>query len=162
MGVTISNLDATFAAAMQEIDALEKRIGANIQKIILETDTMIKALTPVWSGQAVRNYIWTTGVPFAGVYDAIDNGPTGATNSMALGTEPRRPANEAAAFESLIACNIANPFQAFILRNNSPDIEGLELGLLPEPPLKSRSANGMFIVVDTFIRAQIATKGLMS
>lgn len=161
MGSVIPNIDAVYAAAVKDIDDLAVRIGTNIKTIVIEADTMLKALTPVWSGQAVRNYIWTTDIPFAGVYEAIDSGPTGHTNSMPLGAEPRRPANEAAAAESLVAVNIGNPFQNFICRNNSPDIEGLELGLLPEPPLKSRSPNGMFVLVDTFIKAQIATKGVM-
>ncbi len=162
MGSTIPNLDEVMKAALKDIDALEKRMTYNIQQVLLDTDRHLKALTPVNTGQAVRNYIWTVGVPNQIVYEAIDNGPPGPTNSMALGVEPRRGVNESAAFESLLALDVANPFQHFICSNNSPDIEGLELGTLPGPPLSSRSPSGMFGQVAAYISVMLASKGIMS
>lgn len=150
-------------AALASIDALEKRFASNVEVLILEVDTFIKSVTPVNTGQAVRNYCWSRGVPTMETYDAIDNGPPGPTNSMVLGSEPRRAPNEAAAFITLLALDVvSNPFGAFYLANNSPDIEGLELGIYPGPPLKSRSPSGMFGITSAFANALVASKGMLS
>jgi hypothetical protein len=121
----------------------------------------LASLTPVNTGEAVRNYIWTIGTPNEIAQPAIDNGPTGPTNSMPLGAEPRRHVNEEAADASLLSLNMSNPFQTFICSNVSPDIEGLELGILPGPPWKSRSPNGMFGLVQAFITTTVEAKGML-
>lgn len=150
-------------AALASIDELERRFGANLERIAEEADRYIKALTPVNTGQAVRNYIWTRGVANSVVYEAIDNGEPGPTNSMALGAEPRRGPNEAAAGETLAGLNIAaNPFATIYLTNLSPDIEGLELGILPGPPLRSRSPGGMFGLTSSYISSLVNAKGMLS
>lgn len=148
--------------AMASIEALERRFAENVETLVEEIDNHIKALTPVHSGQAVRNYIWTRGSPNSIVHDAIDTGPPGRTNQMALGSEPRRAANEAAASESLSGLGIkSNPFGAIILTNLSPDIEGLELGILPGPPLKSRSPQGMFGITSAYFNTLVSAKGML-
>lgn len=162
MGAVIPNIDDVLKAVMQDITDLEDRMRKNIGRIVLEVDASLKARTPVNTGSAVRNYIWTKDVPFAGVMEAIDNGDPGPTNSMPLGQEPRRDINETAAFESLLALDFTNPFQKFICTNNDPDIQGLELGLLPPAPLKSRSPNGMFAVTEALIAAKVAVRGITS
>lgn len=153
--------DEARKAALASIARAKANFGRNITTIIREADQHLKELTPVHSGQAVRNMIWTVGAPNQIVFQAIDNGPTGQTNSMALGQEPRRMPNEQAAAETLMALNFANPFQAFYLSNLSPDIGGLELGILPGPPMKSRSPNGMFGIVHAQIAAKVAAKGML-
>ncbi len=137
-----------------------KRLARGIEEICHEADDTIKAHTPVWSGKAVRNYIWSTGRPSAQVYDPIDNGPPGPTNSMPLGTEPRRAPNESAARETLLALDFSNPFQSFILTNNAEDIGGLEYGLLPTPE-RSRSPNGMFGLTQNYISELVRSKGFL-
>lgn len=137
----------------------EKQFAHNVRSLIDEADSYIKSLTPVNTGGTVRNYIWTVGVPFSGVLDPIDNGDPGQTNAMPLGVEPRRGANEDAARESLEALDFTNPFQTFILTNNSPTVGGLELGLLPGAPFKSRSPNGMFGLTHEYIMTRAAVRG---
>lgn len=149
------------ASALASIKAMEAAFARNVETIIREVHEEVTSLTPVHTGQAVRNMIWTTGQPNSTVFDAIDNGPPGRTNNLVLGMEPRRAPNEAAAAETLEALNFANPFQTFYLTNLSPDIGGLELGLLPGPPLKSRSPNGMFGIAHQKIAVRIAAKGML-
>lgn len=161
-GARLVGKDQARAGAMASIDELEARIAANIEALIEQVDTHIKALTPVNTGQAVRNYIWSRGTANTTVYKAIDNGPTGATNSMTLGSEPRRGPNEAAAAQSLESLGIkANPFGTIILSNYAPDIEGLELGILPGPPFRSRSPQGMFAITSAYFNTLLATQGIM-
>lgn len=161
MGFAIEGKDRARAAAMASIEALEQRFAANLEDVVREIDDHIKSVTPVNTGQAVRNYIWTIGTPNAVTYDAIDSGPVGRTNQMALGVEPRRPANEQAAAESITNLNLrGNPFGVIYLTNLSPDIVGLEAGTLPGPPLRSRSPNGMFGITAQYIKGYIAAKGM--
>ena len=156
-----------FSTNRQEI---EKKVRASMQRfegnltvkieiLCLEIDRYIKSLTPVHTGETVRNYIWSTDVPFLGHFDAIDNGPTGNTNSMTLGEEPRRGPNEHAAAESLALVNFSNPFQSFYLANNSPQVAGLELGILPGPPMTSRSPHGMFGLTHEYVMIKIRSQG---
>lgn len=117
-----------------------------LDKIARYSHKQLMSKTPVYEGTTVRNYILTINTPFTGVFEPISNGPTGNTNSMSLGTEPRRAENEAAAETSLSNLRIKpdNPFVKIIISNNSDSVAGLELGQLPGEPLKSRSPNGMF------------------
>lgn len=135
----------------------ENKLSVKMMVLCGEIDFYIKSLTPVYTGQSVRNYIWTAEQPFDMVLEAIDNGPTGHTNSMPLGHEPRREVNEEAAAVTLAQLNFSNPFQTFILTNNSPQIGGLELGLLPGPPMKSRSPSGMFGLTHAWTMLQLNT-----
>lgn len=159
MAKALTGIAAARRAAEREIAALEARMASNIRTLLQDADDQLKALTPVWSGQAVRNYIWTVDQPNHVTYEPIDNGDPGPTNSMPLGVEPRRGVNEAAASESLARVLGANPFSKFYCTNNSPDIQGLELGLLPGPPLKSRS-HGMFGLTEAYLGAKVAAKGI--
>lgn len=161
MGFSVTNRREIEAKVRSSMQRFENGLSVKIMTLCGEIDEYIKSLTPVYSGQSVRNYIWSSGAGFAGVLDAIDTGPTGKTNTMPLGVEPRREANEEAAAESLLALNFGNPFQTFILTNNSPQISGLELGLLPGPPLKSRSPNGMFGLTHEWVITKINTEGFI-
>jgi hypothetical protein len=147
--------------ALESIARAEQNFGKNLRIVTITAHKLLESLTPVNTGQAVRNYVWTVGTPNEVTFEAIDNGPAGPTNSMPLGAEPRRHPNEEAAEASLLAINFVNPFQTFYLQNNSPDILGLELGILPGPPWKSRSPNGMFGLVQAFVATTVETKGML-
>lgn len=162
MGNFVKGKEEARAKAMASLAAVEARAAKNIERLCVQIDDHIKARTPVWSGQAVRNYIWTFDNPNMMVHDAIDNGEPGPTNSMPLGAEPRRGPNEAAARESLTGLDFGNPFRPIFLTNLSPDITGLELGTLPGPPLSSRSPNGMFGLTHGYITTLLAAKGILS
>ena len=161
-GARLHGKEQAHAAALASIEELERLFAKNIEELVVEIDTHIKSLTPVNTGQAVRNYIWSREVANVIVFDAIDNGPTGHTNQMTLGTEPRRGVNESAAAESLGNLGIvANPFGQIILANNAPDIVGLEMGILPGPPFKSRSPQGMFGVTEAYFNALVSAQGIL-
>lgn len=81
----MEGLDAARRDAMASIAKAEQRFAQNLDILVHEIDRHIKAVTPVNTGEAVRNYIWTRGSPNTTLFPAIDNGPPGPTNSMALG-----------------------------------------------------------------------------
>lgn len=161
-GARLEGKERALASAMASIDELERRFARNIEALVIEIDYHIKSVTPVHSGSAVRNYIWSRDVANLLVFSAIDNGPPGHTNKMALGTEPRRAVNEDAARDSLQTLRLAaNPFGQIILANNDPDIVGIEMGILPGPPFKSRSPRGMFGITDSYFNALVASRGIL-
>lgn len=158
-GFSVTNRNEIERKVRDSMKRFESSLSIRIMVLCGEIDFYIKSLTPVHSGQSVRNYVWTSGVAFQGVLAAIDNGPTGHTNSMPLGSEPRRHINEEASAASLLQLNFTDPFQTFILTNNAPQIGGLELGLLPGPPLKSRSPAGMFGLTHAWVMLNINSRG---
>jgi hypothetical protein len=162
MGATIPNREAVHHAALASIAKLEANFKQNIDRLIHEADAFIKAKTPVNTGLAVRNMIWVRGEGHNQRPDALGTGDPGPTNSMALGTEPRRGENEAAAAVSLTTLNLGDPFGVFTLQNNAEDIVGLELGIYPGAPLSNRSPQGMFGLASVFFKAKIEAKGILS
>lgn len=155
-----SNHNKVRKEVMKSMEGFQRRFSRGMEELCIEIDDTIKSHTPVWSGRAVRNYLWSTGSPDTRSFEPIDNGPPGPTNSMPLGVEPRRATNEDAARETLMALDFTNPFQTFILTNNADDIEGLEFGLLPTPA-KSRSPNGMFALTQNYAAAYLNAKGIL-
>jgi len=119
------------------------------------------AKTPVYTGETVRNYILTMDSPHGGVvFPPIGIQDTGPTNSMSLGTEPRRAANEAASLATQGNLNLSDPFKKIFISNASPAVAGLEMGLLPPPPLRSRSPQGMFAITLMEVSARLSSGAL--
>lgn len=123
----------------------EKMIREKVKRIVYYAHQNILERTPVWSGRAIRNWVWTMDAPNGTEFEPIENGPTGQTNEMPLGTEPRRAANAAASTATLEALKFTNPFRQYWLSNNANDIIQLEYGLLPDPE-RSRQPGGMYRV----------------
>lgn len=153
----IQNRSALFAAVDKDVQKGIQKFGALIDVVTNAVHFSLMAKTPVHSGETVRNYIWTVNQPFNGPsISPIAGGPTGQTNKMPLGSEPRRSANEAAATTTLEALNFKNPFKKYFVTNNSPQVRGLELGLLPMGDgFTSRSPSGMFLITEVAVNSQI-------
>jgi hypothetical protein len=114
--------------------------------ILIQLNERILALTPVWEGDALINWRWSTRAPMSGHIDPIGTpDDPGHTNKMPLGTEPRRAANEVRPRASLLAALRAKEPEDIYLSNNSDHIVDLEYGLLPTPE-NSRVKAGRGIV----------------
>jgi hypothetical protein len=146
----------TFLDSLKAMDGeSRRRFAKRVVDVIWTLHHEIVANTPVWSGSAVANYRWSIGIPDYGYVEPIDNGPPGPTNSMPLGTEPRRRPNEELAYESLEALTFSDPYRVFWLNNNDPDIFGIEFGSLPPPPLTIRNPQGMIGLSLEFVYAKL-------
>jgi len=133
--------------AKQLENCYQKKIEEAATRVFKTARFVHKSLidkTPVWEGVTVRNYIMTIGTPYAGVLPEIGGVPTGRTNQMPLGTEPRRAENAAAALESGSVLTKVNAFSKIYITNNSDSVSGLEHGELPGDGYTPRSPNGMF------------------
>jgi hypothetical protein len=72
--------------------------------ILIALNEKILALTPVWEGDALINWRWSTRAPMSGHINPVESPEDpGHTNKMPLGAEPRRAANEARPRASLLA-----------------------------------------------------------
>lgn len=92
------------ARLLAGVKALEKEAVVITQKGAREAMRSMMSATPVWSGETVRNYVWAKGKrPSGGTKEPIGTGDPGPTNSMSLGAEPRRGANEGAAKQEMEA-----------------------------------------------------------
>ena len=134
---------ANFIRQMKKAQDLPDRLmRAKLAYALPFVHKSVTSKTPVYTGESLRNWVWSTGSPQGGSSPAIGSGPTGHTSTMTLGSEPRRPANQAATDASFATLNTANPYQQFWLANDSENISDLEYGLLPTH-IASRSPGGM-------------------
>lgn len=143
----------------------EKKVIRNFvsSKIIATARFVHQSLidkTPVWEGKTVRNYIMTIGSPFSGEYDEINNGPTGKTSSMPLGSEPRRGPNAAAALKTGSVLNEKTALSKIFITNNTDSVQGLEFGDLPGGGKPSRSPGGMYGLTLTEVQVRLRSKRL--
>lgn len=150
-----TNADAFEAFMQKALAGVEAKVGERVKEVVTYIDTKLHTRTPVYTGQAVRNMIWSMGTPNNTVFDAIETPPdTGHTSDMALGSEPRRRANEEAAQATLHALNFNKPFSVFYLSNNSPDIGLIEDGSSGLPG-KSRAPAGVFAITMAEVVAKL-------
>jgi len=155
--VLTANLGAFSAGLDRAVDKIEKKFRARVIGSVNFTHSMILSRTPVHTGKSIRNYIWTVDKQYTGPQvGAAGTMPPGPTNSMSLGSEPRRPANEGRPTRSKLALDFKNPYRNFILTNVADTIKDLEYGLLPSPD-RSRSPAGMFGITLQALSARIAS-----
>jgi hypothetical protein len=112
------------------------------RQIVIQLNARILALTPVWEGDSIANYHWSVNSPLMDHREPEGTGYPGPTNSMPLGAEPRRAANEAFVREDLQKVLAATLPADIYLTNTAPDIINLEYGQNPSPQT-TRAPHGM-------------------
>lgn len=136
------DLGAGFKKFLDRANA--KAVQTQREMMIYLTDRIL-ALTPVWEGDSIVNWKWTVHAAHQGHIQARgQNIPTGHTNQMPLGSEPRRGINEEVVRQSLIDAlhDLKGGPSDVYFSNNSETIVDLEYGLLPTPE-RSRSPHGI-------------------
>lgn len=141
VGVQINN---PFRHAFEGFfDKVEEDADRKADAILTALNERIMANTPVWEGDTLLNWRWSTLRP-----DTAHEAPRGAgidpgpTNTMELGEEPRRKINEERPRRSLAAALKAKTPINIFLSNTSDSAVGLEYGQLPTPE-QSRSKKGI-------------------
>lgn len=98
------------ARIKRELRALEIQAAQKVKAAAIDLVSTLIDNTPVWEGETVRNYGAAPGnAAIGGSKSAIGNSDPGPTNTMPLGTEPRRGQNAAAALAETNA-NLARMF----------------------------------------------------
>jgi hypothetical protein len=139
-------------AVVNELRQVPKKIDAKVAKVvrnfIMRVDISVHEKTPVWSGLAVRNHIWTIGTPNTTEFEELKIG--------SVEGEGRRDANEAAARQSRDkVLNFKTPYAIFYLSNASKHIFDLEAGKLPSPDRSRVPPGGMFGLTYAEVRAEM-------
>ena len=126
---------------MTFMPAIEAEMTKQITRLVQKAHISLIDKTPVHTGRTVRNYILTMDTPFTGAKDALSSGEApGHTGNMSLGAEPRRAVNKASALATQSSLDLRQtPFRSVWISNNTPEVDKLELGLLPSPA-RSRSS----------------------
>lgn len=154
----IKNKPAFQKALKNEPLRLRKYFSNLLYNVSYTLHYNITHLTPVWSGETLSNYRWSTGAPDTTVVLGILQ-PSEATNHLAVGAEAKRPAAQAIADESWRRMKFDNPYQVFFMTNNDPTVVGLEYGEYPEPPFIQRSPNGMFGISLNYVMERLRGTG---
>jgi hypothetical protein len=126
-------------------EKFEKMFRLKVRMLVTEGMRRLIDKTPVWSGQAVANYVATGGAPYGGPVKAGGD-PEKGTNAKPLGSEVNRGGASAVATATVASVDFSDPYKAFYITNRAPHIGGLEVGALPGKPFTPRSPAGMFAV----------------
>lgn len=133
-----------FVSQFDKIKAyVQEQVGEYERQFVIELNRRILALTPVWEGDSIANYVWSIGSPLLGHVTPIGGVDPGHTNKMSLGQEPRRAANEAIVREKLASVLAADLPADIYLTNSAPEIVYLEYRLNPTPERTRVQQGGM-------------------
>lgn len=128
--------------------AVERKGAAQVAHIFTDLHDEVLANSPVHTGQFVRNWVASRGRPVSQNAPAIATPASpGPTNSMPLGSEPRRQANEDASRDTAEQVSFAKWLgETFFLANGSEDALAVEMGDLPGPGFVQRQPTALTIV----------------
>lgn len=158
MKLSVTNLNS-FIGGLNKLKAEpEKIIRRKVVVALKLVHKNVTIRTPVHTGKSLRNWVWTMDRPSsASNMPAAGSGPTGQTSKMTLGSEPRRPANQATVDATYQALDLSKPMRAYWLTNNSSEILDLEYGKLPTSE-GSRNPAGMVRVTFQELIASLRRK----
>ena len=154
MTVRISNLGG-FLKGIEALKSLpEDIIRKKMTTILRLAHEKVTIRTPVYTGKSLRNWVWTMDKPSsASNMEALGSGDPGRTSQMRLGSEPRRPANQAAVDATFAALDLSKPMRSYWLTNNSDQIVDLEYGKLPSPGSSRNPAGMVRVTVEEILQA---------
>lgn len=114
--------------------AIQTEYSRRITALLVHLNREVSMHTAVWQGETLVNWKWSVGAPDLSHRNAANSGPTGPTNTMSLGSEPRRPANQSPVTASLMRVlaqvNVRVPALIF-LTNTGEVAEEMEFGQVP-------------------------------
>ena len=148
MGAYTSNIPSVIKQMQGIRPKIDRKVAALVKQLIMKIDISVHDKTPVWSGLAIRNMIWTKGQPNSTEYPEIKQG--------SVEDEGRRPANAAAARrtrDAQLSEVGKNPYGVWYLSNASHHIFELEAGNLPSPDRSRVPPGGMFGLTYAQLRA---------
>lgn len=145
MGAVVANPGTFISGLDRSVERFEKMLSKRVRALVSEGMRRLIAKTPVYTGQAVANYVATGGAPYSGPVKSGGD-PQEGTNAMPLGPEKNRAGAAAGALATVASVDFSDPYKVFYITNRAPHIGGLEAGALPREPYTPRSPAGMFAV----------------
>jgi len=132
-----SNIDQVIARMQHIPRKIDAKVARIIRQLVMTIDISVHEKTPVWSGLAIRNMIWTMNKPNTHEFEEIKIGTVEG--------EGRRDANAAAARQTRDeVLKFKKPYGVWYLSNASKHIFDLEAGKLPTPDRSRVPPGGMF------------------
>lgn len=149
-----SNIQAVIARMKGAGDRMAPPVARKLERVTQELTKDILARTPVHTGKAIGNFVWSKGAPRFQNAAAVGSGDPGPTGSMPLGSEPRRPANETRVWATHAKLSFKRPFGVYSFANGDDNIAALEAGLLPTPE-RSRAPGGMIAITVLSVKTRL-------
>lgn len=153
-----------FSGVAQAMNALRNEAKLLEQQGIAESQRAANLLmanlfenTPVWSGETVRNYVWGVNrLPGGATRGAVGSGAPGPTNTMIMGSEPRRAPNEAAALSEMNSTLAINKLADLFVTNlvGAAKWDLIDNGAAPSPG-KARNPGGVSILAEQSTRSAL-------
>ena len=140
----VLNATAFNAGLDRAEERFQRMFKERVRRLVHTGMRSLIAKTPVNTGEAIMNYVASSGTP-SGSHRRAGKAVE-ATNKLALGAEKLRGPAAAISFATLATVSFDDPYKVYWITNNTPHIGGLEHGLLPEAPYVPRSPAGMFAV----------------
>lgn len=149
----LTGIEQTMQQLYAEMEKLEQQAVAETKRAARLLMANLFENTPVWSGETVRNYVFGVGgTPGGGTRSPIGGTP-GPTNAMVMGSEPLRPANEAAAMAELNSVltftKLTDLFATNLIDAAKWDL--IDNGAAPSPG-KARNPGGVSILAEQSTR----------
>jgi hypothetical protein len=132
MGFT--GVEAELAKVRKELAKLEEEAVEDLKITTRFLMEELFARTPVFEGTTIRNYKVGINGFASGFSNAIGGEKPGPTNSMALGDEPRRPANEGAARAAMESALTFKKLVNVFINNSAPNAALVDAGQAPGGP----------------------------
>lgn len=134
-GNGMNNVGATIQKLRDHVAEMKKLAIAEAKASTELLVERLMARTPVWEGTTLRNYSVGVGAPRKVNHTAIGTGDPGPTNTMGLGEEPRRSANEAAVRADMAsALGGMTELKNIFVTNNAPNWDLVDAGGAPGGP----------------------------
>lgn len=157
---SFSGIDATMLQMRNEIEKLRKEGIEEVAQAAIVAVTAMMEITPVNTGETVRNYAAGKGSRPQGLTKAPSIVSKQPTNELAMGAEDNRPGNEAAAMGEVRAAVTSDPKTlATVYITNTIDDEKwglIDSGFAPGPPWQSRGPGGQQAVGEAAVRGSRA------
>lgn len=142
---------ARIRAAVKELEkqaVIETKIAAR------KAVNAMMPITPVNTGETVRNYMVGAGQPNRTYKAPGGQQPPGPTNILALGQEPNRAPNESAAWADIESALGFTKLQDVFVTNNVDDGKWslIESGNAPGAPFTNRGPGGQSSLAEAAVR----------
>jgi len=122
----------------------KERYRQRVNLILHRLTERVMISTAVWEGETLANWRWSVGSPATGNIEAFGTDDPGPTNTMQLGAEPRRGANERPMLASLSRIKALKtlPDKIFLTNTGTIAME-MEYGMVPGAPGQRVRSEGM-------------------
>lgn len=151
--MSFTGVQTEFARIRAAAAALEEEACAAARRDVMALMTLLIEITPVNTGETVRNFTVAVGAPSRGVKTPVIASAE-PTNRLSLGEEPNRGPNQSLAMaDARAALGSFKKLRPIFLTNSVSQWGLIESGTAPGPPWNNRGAGGHTGLAMAYLRS---------